>query len=239
MDRRGFDDWSMLLRPASTRLLGALLRGRRSLSELAEEAGVSKPTLIPILRRLTDAGWIAREEVRMTSGRETFYSLVGGSLHLELRPESGVAIAWANEGPMDEAFPLATQVADRAARGEVLVALRLVRKQLKKEFERRLFAVILFGSAARGEMTWKSDIDMVFVFDHDDPGLVTETLLDAAAEVQEALTHSLRIHPMERATFLEGRSTIAKEAAKEGIVLFAEREDPIWQKMERHRTISI
>lgn len=235
----GVEDWSLLLRPASTRLLSALLAGRRSLGELAKDAGVTKPTLLPILRRLTDAGWVTREEVRLPSGRETFYSLAGGSLHLELRPQTGVAIAWANDGAMDETFPLATQVGDRAARDEVLVALRLMRKQLKKEFERRTFAIILFGSTARGEMTWKSDIDMLFLYDHDDPALVAETLLDAAAGVQEALTHSLRVHPMTRADFLDGRSTIAKEAAKEGIVLFAEREDPIWQKMERHRTISI
>lgn len=232
-------DWSHLLRPASKTLLQELLAGRKSLTELAAAAGVAKPSLLPTLKRLAEAGWIEREEVRLPSGREVFYSLKGGSLHLELRPDVGVAIGWASEGRVDDQFPLTSQIADAAIREEVLTILRLLRSKLKRLFEKDAFSIVLFGSAARGQMTWKSDIDLLFVVHHEDPMSVHDAIHNAIAELQEFVTHAARAHVVGVDDFVTGKGTIAKEAAKDGIVLVARREARLWAKMERHRTISI
>lgn len=232
-------DWSVITRPASTRLLDALLSGRKSLTELASIVGVSKPSLLPTLKRLAEAGWVERDEVRLPSGREVYYSLRGGSIHLELRPEAGVAVAWATQGRVDDQFPLASQVADPATREEVLTALRLLRSKMKRAFEKNELSIVLFGSAARQEMTWKSDIDLLFVVRGDGVGDLAEQIHDRVAEVQEFVTHAVRAHVMEESDLLSQKSVIAKEAAKDGIVLVAHTEAPLWTKMERHRTISL
>lgn len=233
------DDRWLLLRPASIRTLQALIEGPKSLTELAAAMRLSKPTLLPILRRLTEADWIERTDLRGPTGREISYSLRAASLHLELRPTQRVAISWATAGGIDDRFPLAAQIADPSVREQVLTALRLLSRSMRKEFDKGLFAIILFGSAARGEMTWKSDIDLMFLFDHDDPGLVAELVHDEIANIQEFVTHPVRGHTMERSDFLAGEKTLAKEAAKDGLVLTARKEDPIWTRMARYRSISI
>lgn len=234
------DGADLLIRPASKRILEALLAGRRSLTELSAATGVAKPSLLPTLRRLTEFGWIKREEVRAPTGREVYYSLQAGSLHLELRPETGVAIAWVGRGSVDDLFPLASQVSDPATRAEVLVALKLLRSKMRGSFEIPAFSIILFGSAARGQITWKSDIDFLFVMHRDgDPNALYDNIVNHVADLQEFVTHPVRAHVVELDDFMQGKGTIAKEAANEGIVLFARRETPLWSKMGRYRAISI
>lgn len=232
------EDASLLLRPSTQRVLGCLLSGQRSLTEIAELTGLSKPTLLPVLRRLVDSGWVARVELRQPTGRAVAYRLIGGSLHLEVRPDTGIALRWLARGEQDDQFPLATQVEDPAIREEVLVVLRHLRKRWRKDFDERFYTIILYGSAARGETTWKSDIDLMFVGEHDDPGLVDEVVRDALAEVQEFVTHPVRGSFVEREDFLEGTSRLVKEAQNEGLILVASRRDPIWTKLTRYTNIS-
>lgn len=234
------DGADLLIRPASKRILEALLAGRRSLTELAAATGVAKPSLLPTLRRLAEFGWVKREVVRAATGREVYYTLQGGSLHLELRPETGVAIGWVGSGVVDDTFPLASQIADHAVHAEVLVALKLLRSKMRKFFEKPAFSIILFGSAARGQMTWKSDIDLLFVLDpEEDPNALHDHLVNQVADLQEFVTHPVRAHVVELDAFMQGKGTIAKEAASEGMILFARREAPLWSKMSRYHVISI
>jgi predicted nucleotidyltransferase len=231
------DDPGVILRPASRRLLASLVGGRRSLTELAEAAGVAKPSVIPTLRRLEEQGWVEREDVRGPTGREVFYRMLAGTVHVELRPENGCIISWASQGRIDSRFPLTAQITDLAVREEVLTALRIFSRRLRRKFH--LFAVVLFGSAARGQVTWKSDIDLGFIFERDGVAdAALEALYEAAAEAQEFVSHPVRVHPIMRSALLAGTGTMIQEVSREGIVLIAEREDPIWPKMARHRTIS-
>lgn len=225
------------MRPGSVRVIESLLGGRRSLTELAASIGVAKPSILPTLRRLVDIGWVQREEIRVPTGRETFYSLRPGSLHIELRPEAGVAVSWAAEGEVDVDFPMTMQVPDAAVREEILTALRLLRKRLKRSLDR--FAIILYGSAARSEMTWKSDIDIALVYARDESDETLQAVYDTIADVQEYVTHSVKVMPIERSALLAAERGIPKEVTSEGIVIHAGREDPIWAKMARHHTISI
>jgi predicted nucleotidyltransferase/DNA-binding HxlR family transcriptional regulator len=235
----GADGVDVLLRPASRRVLGALLTGRRSLTELAAVMGVAKPSLQPTLKRLAELGWIRREEIRAPTGREVYYSLQSASLHVELRPEHGVAIAWASAGPIDDDFPLASTVGDVTVRQEILVALRLLREKMRGLFAKNAFSIVLFGSAARGEMTWKSDIDLLFIEHYEDPGPLYDHIQNCVADIQDFVTHPVRAHFVSLDEFMRGKKAIAKEAAREGLVLHAQREAPLWAKMEKHRAISL
>jgi predicted nucleotidyltransferase len=219
-------------------VIGCLLAGQRTLTELADLTRLSKPTLLPVLKRLTDLGWVSRVELRQTTGREVAYRLVGGSLHFEVRPDTGTILQWASLGEQDDQFPLVSQVEDLQVREELLIVLRQLRKKWRKDFDQRFYTVVLYGSAARDEVTWKSDIDLMFVGDHEDPGLVSEVVQDAIADVQEFVSHPVRGVFETRKDFLAGEGRLVKEAAQEGMILVASRRDPIWRAMKRYTSIS-
>lgn len=79
--------------------------------------------------------------------------------------------------------------------------------------------VVLFGSVARGQARPGSDLDLLLLFDEGGPGELR------AAAVRAALAFWPRPFPMEfvpmpRADFEAGRSPLALEARREGIVLY-------------------
>lgn len=226
-----------LIRPASARIVSALVQGRRSLTEIAAAVRTSKPTVLATLRRLEEAGWVEREEVRDARGREVFYALRAGSIHIDLRPEAKCIVAWASPGAIDEHFPLTAQIKELDVRGEVLTALRRIKRDLGRDWRR--FTVVLFGSAARGELTWKSDIDLAFIFEREADDEAIQAVYDGAAEVQELVSHRIRIHMVPREAIPLGKGALVQEILREGIVVSGERDDPLWSMMTRHSGISI
>lgn len=229
-------DWGILFRPSSKRILDLLLAGSQSLSDLARETQLSKPTLTPQLKALEELGVIAKSEDKTTEGREVRYTINPASVHLEFNPENGTAISWASQGRAAPDFPLTSQIVDKALRAEILLALRRVRAELSHVF------VILFGSVARGEATWKSDIDLLFVLPDDAANNSDrrERIKDILALVQEDVAHAVRAHFATRSEFLSSRRAIESDAAEEGLVLHAsDEESELWRRMTRHASISI
>jgi predicted nucleotidyltransferase len=229
-------DWSHLLRPSGRRVVNLLLSGPRTLTELAAETGLTKPSLLPTLRQLAMLGIVERTEIRTPEGRATSYRLLSASLHVEVRGE-GVAVSWATTGPVPDDFPLAAQVEDPLIRSEALVALRSLRSGLPQAMP-TLF-IVLYGSAAAGQTTWKSDIDLLVVMRDEDVD-AWENVVDRIADVQHLVTHAVRAEVTGRTAFLAGKSKIEREAAERGLVLWGPREvNELWQRMERHRSISL
>jgi predicted nucleotidyltransferase len=77
--------------------------------------------------------------------------------------------------------------------------------------------VRLFGSAARGEATANSDLDLLLVLPDD------ADLLASSARAQQALYPSLvdaDIVPMRVSHFRNGESVLARTVAREGIVVY-------------------
>lgn len=234
-------DAGTLLRPTSKRILETLLGGRRSLTELAEATGLRKQSLAPYLRALADLGFIEHEVHPTSTGREVHYRLLGSSLHLEFRPEAESVISWVSPGPVHHDFPLLSQIVDQRLRVEVLSTLAALKVPATHADDLWSEAfIILFGSVARGEATWKSDIDLLFVTRREEAPGLEDAVLDGLAIVQEQLEHPTRAHFSTRDDFLSGRTVIDREAAKDGMVLH----DPwgeveLWKAMGRYKRISI
>lgn len=228
----------LALRPVPLRLLSALLSGPKSPTELAARTGVTKAALYRYLRGLQDLGFV-RQEGR---GRATRYTVASGSLHLELRPEAGIAMHWLSPGPVDPEVPWASQIADPATRHEVLVALTGLRTAVQaiSDVLWQDAFVVLFGSFARGQATWKSDVDILLVHE----GAWADEQLDLLGEIlpdiNEQLDHRLELHMATGDDFLAQRKQIHKEAATDGIVLHAPLEgDRLWIPMTRYKNISL
>lgn len=242
-------DWSILFRPAPRRILDALLAGARSLTELSDETGLRKPSLQPHLKELAALGIIQRDSVATTMGREVRYRLRSASLHLDLGELPGVALGWATSGFVDWQFPLTGQVPQEKPREEVVRFLRLLGPVLSARFEgeawHRSF-VLLYGSAARGEATWKSDLDLLVLLPDPPWNGLEAAVDDVVSTVQMAGPHALSVRLAEKTAFVRSKKAMDREIAEEGIVVWGPRprageevSRAVWARMKRYKGISI
>lgn len=240
------EDWSILLRPTVRRLLQALLEGPTSLTDLAEATALTKPALQRHLKDLERLGVVTRAYRPAGVSREVVYSLLGCSLHLEIRqpgiptdPLSGTVLSWASSGYEDPEFPLTHQVPDHADRDEVAAILRGLRRNASVAQAWADLFIVLFGSIPKGEATRKSDIDLMIVLPSEDKRL-REVVAETLADVQQGLAHGIQPFFTTRASFLTGAKRMDVAAANEGVVIHGARsERDLWSKMKRYRTISI
>lgn len=232
-------DWASILRPAARRILEALIEGPLSLTALAQRTGTAKGSLSPHLRSLAEIGVVERREVRTETGREVYFHLRDAGLHLEIHADAKAVVSWATSGEQEDGLPFVNQVADARVRQEVRLAVEEILDACESDFSRQL-CVVLFGSAARGETTWKSDIDLLLLASSDWSKDEREQIELAIANVQSELDHAVRAQFSTVGTFLEGKRAIEREAARDGVVVFDSGGDKrVWGRLARYKRISI
>lgn len=229
-----------LFRPVALRIVEALLPGRKSLTELSESIGLKKPSLLPYLRTLAELGVVQAQVTPTPTGRESFYELLALSIHVELRPASGTAISWMSPGLVHHELPLASQIEDEESRRDVLAILGGLHGGLEAQDAWHDTFLVLFGSVARGQATWKSDIDLLFVMPDETKASHKDAIQVVLAILTERTKHAPKAHFSTRTDFLRGRRTIDREAAAEGIVLHdAGGDDDLWRIMTRYKRIGL
>lgn len=234
------DPWEALLRPTGRRVVSILLAGPQTLTQLSEATRLSKPSLLAQLKKLEAIGILTKTVSKTAGGREARYELGEACLHIEVRPGAGVVLSWASAGPYDPEFPLAAQIRAPDARSEVLVVLRHLRRAVPRALPH--ITIILFGSVARGEATWKSDIDLLFV---GDPAWLAAPanigpIENALADVQETLTHPVRLHRASRDDVFEEVSPLMRSVREEGVIIHAPaKEVELWKAVKRYEDIRI
>lgn len=233
----GSADWGVLLKPTVRRILDAMLAGAKTLTELSDATGISKSALLPHLKALAALGAIEGTRLSTSTGTEAHYRLLDLSLHLSLRASGPVAISWAEPGAWSSEFPLVNQVRQPEVRAEIAGFLRALRGSLGAQTD--ALVVILFGSAARGEATWKSDIDiLILVADRDKA--IEAKIAKATFEAQMASQHAFSTTFVTRAEWPDGRKRLVQEAKEEGIIVWAPRgEEAPWSTLKRYRAINL
>ena len=99
--------------------------------------------------------------------------------------------------------------------------IKILTRQLARQFGPRLKSIILFGSRARGDARPDSDIDLAVILDQDDPES-RETIRDLAAELglEYGLFVSTRIWSQKHWNFLQALQTsLYQNIQKDGIEL--------------------
>ena len=148
----------LTLNSAHKRIIELLLRGDRSLPELVEGLRRSKPVVLRYCRELESAGILEGRYERTERGRLRVYSLRPFQLLLSVDPGRGATLSFEADTPLDPEFPLLGQVPQRELRSSVKAYLRAL---LGTGLEG--LTAVLYGSAARGEATRKSDVDLLLV----------------------------------------------------------------------------
>lgn len=84
----------------------------------------------------------------------------------------------------------------------------------------RLYALLLFGSAARQSLTSESDLDLLVVLHPPlDPVKELSTLVDILYPLQLETSHWISAKLASQAEFLEGATQLYRNIQKEGVAL--------------------
>ncbi len=211
------------------KLLNLLLEESRSLSELSEEMDMSKSAVLKHLDSLEEAGVVRSFKEKTSIGRRKVYDIKSFSTCISIS-EEGYAISFQAGSSLDPDFPLVNQIPQKELREEVKEYLRGL-KITDKEF-----SVVIFGSVARGEATWKSDIDAVLFSDSWDGE--KEQVLEKMSEVsmREDVERSMNPH-FHSYDDLENPARLIKEVKEEGMIVHSKGDDRLWKDLERYSSI--
>ncbi len=97
---------------------------------------------------------------------------------------------------------------------------REIRSRLEAAFRDRLQGVLLFGSAARGDVHRESDLDLMVLLE--EPvclGKDLETIVDALYPIQLTIEAPIHAMPVSTRTFEAGEFSIYRNALREGAFL--------------------
>lgn len=109
---------------------------------------------------------------------------------------------------------------DNLVESAVLKTVEQCKEKLKAYYGERLAAVILFGSAARGEMREESDIDLLVLFSQSfDYFEELDHIIEVLYPLQFEASHWISAKPAAEADFEVGTIQLYRNAKEEGIVL--------------------
>lgn len=228
-----------VLSAGQARLVEALLDGPRTLTDLVKQTGLSKPVVHRYGKELSDAGFVRRIEERTHRGRQVSFAVLDATVHFEIREAPGIVLQWIALGKTWPDHPLVGQVADPGAREEVAKALTILGAALEGERWDETQA-ILFGSVARGEHTWKSDIDLLLVSDAADDARFRDDARDAIASMQQEFRHPPRLHFAKATSFTAGRHRLGPAVYDEGVMVYdgIGGNTQTWKTLRRYKRIS-
>lgn len=210
-----------------------LAAGEKTLTEIAEALRVTKPAAQKLLAKLESMGLIRSSMGTSPVGRVKHYVLRPFSMVVSHDPVKGGLLAFVSEGPLDPEHPLLGQISQkefRDAAGALVSALAC--RARKKEY-----AVILYGSVARGEGNKKSDPDLIIAsrsWTKNEISVFQDILADASFESGFGPKPKF----WTKAELSEGSDSLSRAVRKDGIILLSRGEvNDIWRSMERYRNI--
>ncbi|HVL48244.1 MAG TPA: nucleotidyltransferase domain-containing protein [Candidatus Thermoplasmatota archaeon] len=221
-------------RPTAERLLWALAPDWAVSGVYEARFDMTKPALQRALDGLVRAGF-AESRVRRTSrGRVKEYRARPFSIAWIRRPR--FSVAWTATGSVPAGRELLLQVDEGEFRDDLVRVLQAVGAS---PFAANVRFVVLFGSVAAGEATWKSDLDVIFLVD----AAMTATradLRDRLADPDLGLAHPVRPFFASPSEFVASDGTVYREARMNGIIIAGDldRGEDVWAAMARYRVTS-
>ena len=216
------------------------------MGELETLAGRKKPTLLKHLGVLEEEGVVSKETVTTRTGRQARYRLQPHTLFLRFDPEAGAVLEFEAAEAVDLRFLLTGQVPQAEFRRDVTTYFRALARTCG-DWPRQPW-VILFGSVARGEATWKSDIDALVLLETEGrpkrgrgrPSRAEASLRKAFAEAAQEAAHLLKPHFAAFEAFLAEDSGVLRAAKEEGMLVWGETAGggEVWRQLKRYRTIT-
>jgi len=216
-------------------IIELLLQKDITLSEIAAEIKISKPTTSMYLKRLEENGIIKGTYEKSNVGRTIRYSLQPFHMIFSIDPDTKRTINFIADTPLDEDFVLIGDISQKEFRLEVKYYLsKIITSSLEK------YLIILYGSVAQGVGTRKSDIDLLFLKDKWSKKEEDEilNLIASASNKCDYQAKALFKTPKE---FEEMDKTLQKQIKEHGIIIY--EKDKEWEtiknQLKRYKIITI
>ena len=218
--------------PKVKSIINFLLKGEKSLSEITKFLKVSKPTALKYLNELENLGLITSNIYTTKIGREKRFQTNSYSCTLSIDPDKG-AIFFCTEDPLDLRNPLIGQIKQNEFRLIVNTCLQQILKSLKAEF-----AIIIYGSIARGEATSKSDLDILLLttknWDEKRKSFVMNALYKSSIET--LVQAKPLFWTLEK--FINKHDSLSKRIKQEGFIVYdSTGQGELWKVMKRYWNI--
>ncbi|MFP4046022.1 MAG: nucleotidyltransferase domain-containing protein [Candidatus Aenigmatarchaeota archaeon] len=213
------------------KIVNQLLEGKKSLGELSERIGISKQALHKHLKPMKKEGIVEERSVKNEGGKIKKYRIGNYSEVLSI-DRRGFALEYEAKSPVNFRFPLLNQIPQEEYRTQVLSYLKKIVQEEKR------VTVIVFGSVARGEATWKSDIDALLLSDRwneEEKERIKDKISDVAMD--ESVDCSFNPHFKTRKE-MDKEEKIVQEIKKDGLIVYTNESDvKIWKEMKGYKNI--
>lgn len=229
----------LLFRKSSRAILRHLSGGPLTLTQLSSAVGSAKPTVLRAIEPLVREGFVIARDKETPVGREREYEARAFSLHWST--QYGVNVEWCGKGNVPFRHALTCQIPAEDVRSDVIRIIQAVEDLGAVRF------IILFGSTARGEQNWKSDIDVLFLLTGDPHGIRTmrEHIRGELADPDLSLTRRYEAFFETVADFLSADKPVIRASKEDGIVVYGDP-DPgkgaggveVWHSLQRYKPIS-
>jgi len=216
-------------------IIEILLQKDITLSEIAAEIKISRPTTSMYLKRLEKSGIIKGNYEKNHVGRTIRYSLQSFHMIFSINPDTKRTINFIADTYLDEDFVLLGNVSQKEFRLEAKEYLRKIITSSLKEY-----LVILYGSVAQGLGTRKSDIDLLFLKNNWSKKEKDE-ILNLIAFASSNCLHQAKPLFKTLKEFQEMDITLQKQIKEQGIILYEKGKE--WEKiknqLKRYKIITI
>ena len=230
--------YEKLFRPQALRIIGQLLKGEKTLTDLSVILEMSKPSLQQrYMNDLIDLEVVEKRIVKNGKGREVRYKLCPFSLVFSIDPDNGKCMFMVSTFRIDDGLFLLHQVRNQEFYQDLSLFLESINRLLPDE---RPNNIILYGSVAKGSGTEKSDIDIALLADEwTEPG--KNRIIDIVSKVTFNTKHVISPIFLSEYEFLNGRESLIGEMMDTGLIIFSDKlwEGPIWDRMKRYGNISL
>lgn len=230
--------YCILFKETTKRIIESLLIGKKSLTELADLLNISKPTLQQkYLGTLEELGIVTKSLEKNSKGREAYYHLERFSLFLSINPENKRGISFTTSSRFQLPAMLLEQIPNSEFREDLILLMDRIGDVARPDGSSY---IMVFGSVARGEGTWKSDIDIAVLQPQWDDG-PRKAYLDLLSEITMITKHQIKPQFFSFEEFENGESALIREIKDSGIVIFGDifEGENIWSEMKRYRNITI
>ncbi|MFW6025449.1 MAG: winged helix-turn-helix transcriptional regulator [Candidatus Woesearchaeota archaeon] len=213
------------------RIINELLKGEKSLGELSEKINLSKQAIIKHVKKLEEKNMIKGEMKKKGNLNVKTYT-IGNYSSLVSINEEGIAINYETNSPINFTFPLLNQIPQKDLRDQMSIYLKNIVNINKN------FTIVVFGSVSRGEASWKSDIDVLFLSDKWSKK-IKDKIIDNISDtgMDEKINNNL--NPIFKTTDeIDDNSLFYEEIREDGMIIYNNRDDlNLWKKMKRYRSI--
>ncbi len=195
-------------------IIELLLQKDITLSEIAAEIKISKPTTSMYLKRLEENGIIKGNYEKNHIGRRIRYSLQPFQIIFSINPEAKTTINFSADSFLDKDFVLLGNISQKEFRSDVKEYLRKI-----IDFSLEDYLIILYGSVAKGSAHRKSDIDLLILKDKWSKEEQNK-ILDLIAFASSKCDHQAKPILKSIKEFEKMDKSLQKEIIEHGIILY-------------------